>query len=119
MREKPAVPFDVIVSNPPYIAADDPHLTQGDLRFEPAQALIGGAGGLDALRQIIAHAPAWLKPDGQIWLEHGYNQAQAVQALLQQAGFQQIRSLPDLAGILRVTGGEWAKNGRKNNRKNG
>jgi len=79
------------------------------LRFEPAQALIGGADGLDALRQIIAHAPAWLQPDGQIWLEHGYNQAQAVQTLLQQAGFQSIRSLPDLAGILRLTGGEMGR----------
>jgi len=99
-------PFDVIVSNPPYIAGNDPHLAQGDLRFEPALALTSGADGLDALRHLIVHAPACLTRTGQIWLEHGWHQAQAVQTLLRQNGFQHIRSLPDLAGILRITGAE-------------
>jgi len=98
-------PFDLIVSNPPYIADDDPHLKQGDLRFEPPAALGSGSDGLDAIRHLISCAPAWLNPDGQLWLEHGYNQSTIVQTLLRQTGFSHIKSLPDLAGILRVTGG--------------
>ena len=97
--------FDLIVSNPPYIAARDPHLTSGDLRFEPVGALTDGADGLSAIRQIIADAGSHLKPGGQLWLEHGYDQAEAVQDLLRGRGFSGIRSLQDLAGIARVTGG--------------
>jgi len=82
--------FDLIVSNPPYIAAADTHLTQGDLRFEPLAALASGADGLDAIRHIIATAPAHLSVHGQLWLEHGYDQAEAVRDLLLAAGFVAI-----------------------------
>jgi len=97
--------FDVIVSNPPYIAAGDPHLRQGDLRFEPAGALAAGVDGLDAIRQLVMQAPAHLASGGWLLLEHGYDQAQAVVALLGTNGFTQVESKPDLAGILRVTAG--------------
>jgi len=97
--------FDLIVSNPPYIAEHDPHLTQGDLRFEPHMALSSGKDGLDALRHLIAHAPEWLNRNGQLWLEHGHDQSHAVRTLLHQRGFEQVNSLPDLAGIPRITGG--------------
>lgn len=97
--------FDVIVSNPPYIAAEDAHLTQGDLRFEPPAALASGADGLDAIRHIIAAAPAHLSAYGQLWLEHGYDQADTVRALLAAAGFTAIAQHRDLAGIVRVSGG--------------
>ena len=97
--------FDVIVGNPPYIAAVDPHLAQGDLRHEPAGALASGADGLDALREIVAAAPAHLAPDGALWLEHGYDQATAVRTLLVAAGFGDVASRRDLAGIDRISGG--------------
>lgn len=97
--------FDLIVSNPPYIATADAHLTQGDLRFEPPAALASGVDGLDALRHIIAAAPAHLSAQGQLWLEHGYDQADAVHALLASAGFTAIAQRRDLAGIVRVSGG--------------
>ena len=97
--------FDLIVSNPPYIAVADTHLTQGDLRFEPPAALASGAVGLDAMRHIIAAAPAHLSAQGQLWLEHGYDQAEAVCALLIAAGFIAIEQHRDLAGIVRVSGG--------------
>ncbi|HEY9278739.1 MAG TPA: peptide chain release factor N(5)-glutamine methyltransferase [Eoetvoesiella sp.] len=97
--------FDLIVSNPPYISASDPHLQQGDLRFEPAGALTDGADGLDALRTIVHGASAWLKAGGALWMEHGWDQALAVRGFLQQAGFKQVKSLPDLAGIERISGG--------------
>ncbi|MDO8313877.1 MAG: peptide chain release factor N(5)-glutamine methyltransferase [Rugosibacter sp.] len=97
--------FDVIVSNPPYIVAADAHLTQGDLRFEPPAALASGADGLDAIRHIIATAPAYLSAHGQLWLEHGYDQAEAVRELLMAAGFVAIEQHRDLAGIVRVSGG--------------
>lgn len=97
--------FDLIVSNPPYIPVDDPHLTQGDLRFEPFSALSDGLDGLEAYRAIIAGAPAHLRSGGRLYVEHGWDQAAAVQALLAQAGFQSVHSLPDLAGILRISGG--------------
>src|SRR5690625_1511707 len=99
------IAFDLIVSNPPYIAASDPHLQQGDLRFEPLMALRSGPDGLQAIRQIIAKAPAFLKPKGALWLEHGFDQGDAVRQLLRQSGFQQITTRQDLAGIDRVTGG--------------
>lgn len=97
--------FDVIVANPPYIAATDPHLAAGDLRHEPRAALSSGADGLDALRQIIVAAPAHLLRNGQLWLEHGYDQAAAVHGLLAAAGFGAIEQHRDLAGIVRVSGG--------------
>ena len=97
--------FDLIVGNPPYIAAEDAHLTQGDLRFEPPAALASGADGLDAIRHIIATAPAYLNSAGELWLEHGYDQAEAVRELLDSAGFVHIEQYGDLAGIVRVSGG--------------
>jgi release factor glutamine methyltransferase len=97
--------FDLIVSNPPYISANDPHLVQGDLRFEPAGALTDGADGLDALRAIVGGAPLRLKAGGALWVEHGWDQAPAVRSLLRQAGFKMVESLPDLAGIERISGG--------------
>ena len=97
--------FDLIVSNPPYISANDPHLKQGDLRFEPVGALTDGADGLDALREIVSGAQSWLTPEGALWMEHGWDQASAVRELLQRAGFKQVKSLPDLAGIERISGG--------------
>lgn len=95
--------FDLIVSNPPYIAEGDPHLPA--LRFEPRQALTAGADGLDDLRRIVAGAPAHLVPGGWLLLEHGYDQAPAVQALLGQAGFTEVSTRHDLAGQPRCTGG--------------
>lgn len=95
--------FDVIVSNPPYIAANDPHLAQGDLRFEPATALASGADGLDDIRRIVSAAPHFLKPGGWLMLEHGYDQAPAVRQLLQENGLIEVGSEKDLAGIERVT----------------
>jgi release factor glutamine methyltransferase len=99
--------FDVIVSNPPYIETNDPHLTQGDVRFEPLTALTAGQDGLDDIRHIVQTAPHWLVNGGWLLLEHGYNQGTAVTTLLQTAGFQQIRCLPDLAGNDRVSLGQW------------
>lgn len=97
--------FDVIVSNPPYIALDDPHLVQGDLRFEPVGALTDGADGLTALRQIIAGASQHLMSGGWLWLEHGYEQGEAVAQLLLKAGFNAVQTKQDLAGLPRITGG--------------
>lgn len=98
--------FDVIVSNPPYVAGADPHLAQGDLRFEPKGALTDdSADGLDALRTIIAGAPAHLTSGGWLLVEHGYDQAPDCAALLAAAGFTDLVALTDLAGIPRVAGG--------------
>jgi release factor glutamine methyltransferase len=97
--------FDVIVSNPPYIAQDDEHLKQGDLRFEPLSALASGGGGLDDIRKIIQDAPHHLTPNGWLMLEHGYDQADAVASLLLARGFSQIDHAKDIAGTLRVTFG--------------
>ena len=99
--------FDVIVSNPPYIEANDTHLEQGDLRFEPPSALASGADGLQDIRTIISQAPQHLRQQGWLLLEHGYNQAEQVAALLKQAGFSQISHAQDLAGINRVTMGKF------------
>lgn len=96
--------FDLVVSNPPYIPDSDPHLPA--LAFEPRGALTAGLDGLDDIRQIIAQAPAHLRTQGWLLLEHGYDQAAAVAALLKQAGFGQVQSRPDLAGIARCTGGQ-------------
>ena len=97
--------FDLIVSNPPYVADGDPHLGQGDLRFEPQSALTAGVDGLDCLRVIIAAATIHLLAGGWLLLEHGYDQAEACGKLLTAAGFGEVFSSPDLAGILRVSGG--------------
>ncbi len=98
-------PFDCIVSNPPYIAELDPHLAA--LKFEPAQALTSGTDGLDDLRHIITLAPTHLAPGGWLLLEHGYDQAHAVRDLLTTAGFVQVQSRRDLAGIERCSGGQF------------
>ncbi len=99
--------FDVIVSNPPYVAAGDPHLGKGDLRFEPQQALTDGSrDGLDSIRAIVGGASDHLKKGGWLVFEHGYDQAEAVRTLLESTGFGSIVSLPDLAGIPRVAGGK-------------
>ncbi|MFO7807946.1 peptide chain release factor N(5)-glutamine methyltransferase [Guyparkeria sp.] len=96
---------DLIVSNPPYIAADDPHLSKGDLRHEPVEALVADEAGLADYRHIIGQARAVLRPDGWLLLEHGFEQAQAVSLLLEQAGFEAIDSRRDVAGHDRVTAG--------------
>ena len=105
--------FDLIVSNPPYIAAHDHHLQQGDLRFEPPQALAAGPDGLDDLRIIIGGAPAHLTSGGWLLLEHGYDQEAPVQALLRDAGFADVFTRRDLAGQPRVSGGWWPGDERK------
>lgn len=97
--------FELIASNPPYIAAGDAHLSQGDLRFEPVGALTDHADGLTALRNIVDGAPNHLVPGGWLLLEHGYDQAEAVRALLAARGFLEVQSWRDLAGIERVSGG--------------
>lgn len=97
--------FDLIVANPPYVSVHDPHLEQGDVRFEPRTALAAGPEGLDDLDRIIAGAPAYLEADGWLLLEHGYNQATAVRARLLDAGFVEVASWKDLAGIERATAG--------------
>jgi release factor glutamine methyltransferase len=102
--------FDLIVSNPPYIAQGDAHLTQGDLRFEPIEALTdneAGAKGLAAIRHIVENAPRHLNPGGWLLFEHGYDQAEACRTLLTERGFVDVTSTPDLAGIPRVSGGLW------------
>ena len=97
--------FDLIASNPPYIAAGDEHLAQGDLRFEPSGALTDFADGLAALRTIVDDAPAHLVGGGWLLLEHGYDQAAAVRTLLRDAGYTEVQSWRDLGGIERVSGG--------------
>ncbi|MDR5879212.1 peptide chain release factor N(5)-glutamine methyltransferase [Caballeronia sp. LZ032] len=102
---EPSLLFEAIVSNPPYIASSDPHLEQGDLRFEPRGALTDESDGLSAIREIVEKAPFLLAVNGTLWLEHGYDQADAVRRLLQARGFSDVHSLRDLAGIERCTGG--------------
>ena len=94
--------FDLIVSNPPYVATGDRHLAE--LRYEPASALVSGADGLDAIREIVAAAPAHLLPGGWLFLEHGIGQDAAVRELLERAGLEEVQTWPDLAGIPRVSG---------------
>lgn len=100
--------FDLIVSNPPYIVNGDPHLVQGDLRFEPIDALTDHDDGLSAIRTIISGAPAHLKSGGWLLFEHGYDQADAARALLTAAGMHEVQSWRDLAGIERVSGARLA-----------
>jgi release factor glutamine methyltransferase len=103
----PTMNFYMIVSNPPYIASDDPHLGKGDLIHEPLRALVSGVDGLNAVRIIVAHAPSHLQPEGWLILEHGYEQADSCQTLFTEAGLGQVFTLTDLAGQARVTGGQW------------
>ncbi len=100
--------FDVIVSNPPYIDANDVHLDEGDVRFEPRSALVASEQGLADIRIIIEQGRLHLVPGGWIAIEHGYEQAQAVQAIFRDAGFTDIESVRDLAGHERVTLGHFA-----------
>lgn len=101
----PRARYDLIVSNPPYIAQGDEHLGQGDLRFEPRAALTDGADGLRDLTTIVNGAVERLRPGGALWVEHGWDQAAAVRALLVDAGFNDVSSLCDLSGIERISGG--------------
>ncbi|MBP6796530.1 MAG: peptide chain release factor N(5)-glutamine methyltransferase [Luteimonas sp.] len=104
----PGQRFDLVASNPPYIADGDPHLHEGDLRFEPSAALSSGQDGLDAIRTIVADAPAHLLPGGWLLLEHGWTQGAAVRALLESAGFIEIDTHRDLEARERVTAGRLA-----------
>jgi release factor glutamine methyltransferase len=98
--------LDMIISNPPYIRSDDPHLTNGDLRFEPLTALASGADGLDDIRQLVHQASRVIKSNGWLMIEHGYDQSQAVQALFQQAGFSEIQAFQDYGQQDRVVIGK-------------
>jgi len=97
--------YNAIVANPPYVAAGDAHLSQGDLRFEPAAALAAGVDGLSAIRAIVAGAGDYLSPRAWLLIEHGYDQADAVQAMLREAQFSDVQSRRDLAGIPRTSMG--------------
>lgn len=99
--------FDLIVSNPPYIAANDGHLSEGDVRFEPMTALVSGADGLDDIRRIVTDARDRLEPGGWLLLEHGYDQAARVREILLQGDYVRIFSARDLADIERVSGAAW------------
>ena len=99
--------YGLILSNPPYIRADDHHLDRGDVRFEPSSALVSGADGLDDIRVIIQAAPAHLQPGGWLLLEHGFDQAEDVRALLATAGFAEVHSRRDLAGHERISLGRF------------
>ncbi len=97
--------FDLIISNPPYLAEDDPHQHQGDLRFEPKTALLSGMDGLKDLKRIIEGAYQHLVPSGLLLLEHGYSQCEAVSKHLEASGYKKVQSWQDAAGHMRVTGG--------------
>ncbi len=97
--------FDLIVSNPPYVEAADPHLQQGDVRFEPLSALASGVDGLDDIREIATLAPAHLRPGGWLLLEHGYNQGENCREILRQQGFSGVETVRDLAGLERISMG--------------
>lgn len=99
--------FHLVVSNPPYIADDDPHLLTGDVRFEPRSALVAQEAGLADLRRIVTGAPKHLLPGGWILLEHGWQQAEAVRELLEATGFVEVVSRRDLGGHERISGGRW------------
>lgn len=99
--------FSAIVSNPPYIAASDRHLQQGDVRFEPSSALVAGEDGLDDIRTIIHQAPDFLHDGGWLLLEHGFDQADAVRTLLIGRGFAAVESRCDLGGHQRISMGQW------------
>ncbi len=98
--------FDLVVSNPPYIPEQDPHLLQGDLRFEPVTALASGVDGLDDIRAIISQAPKYCLPEAWLMIEHGYDQGEAIRALFSTAGFTNIETVQDLEQRDRVTMGQ-------------
>jgi release factor glutamine methyltransferase len=100
--------FDLIVSNPPYIDARDPHLALGDVRFEPDSALVAPEQGLADIRHICTQAPQFLTPSGWLWLEHGYQQSEAVQQILTNAGFTSVQSVKDYGGQWRISGGQFS-----------
>ena len=104
--ELPNRPYDLIVSNPPYVAENDPHLAQGDVRFEPIKALAAGPRGLSALEHIARNASSRLAPGGWLILEHGFDQGDACVELMRLADFSNVATLPDLAGHSRVTSGQ-------------
>jgi release factor glutamine methyltransferase len=121
LRETPPVPaadadatalYDLIVSNPPYIARNDPHLSIGDLRFEPQGALTDHGDGLGAIRRIVADASDWLRPHASLMIEHGYDQGGAVRQIFADAGFDAIQTTRDLGGQERVTTGQTTRSGR-------
>ncbi len=97
--------FNLLVTNPPYVDPVDPHLEQGDVRFEPRSALVAEQGGLADLAQLVTAAPAHLHPGGWLLLEHGFSQGEAVRGLLRRAGFDQVATRTDLAGAERISGG--------------
>jgi release factor glutamine methyltransferase len=102
-----AGPFDLVVSNPPYVADGDPHLGQGDPRFEPSVALAGGADGLACIREIAAGAREHLRTGGSLLLEHGYDQGEACVALLRGLGYSGVADFRDLAGLPRACAATW------------
>lgn len=104
----PDIRYHLILSNPPYVREGDPHLAEGDLRFEPRRALVSGADGLDAIRQLVRQAPSHLLAGGWLLLEHGYDQAESVRALFTEQYFNNVRSLRDLSGHERVTLGQFS-----------
>lgn len=101
--------FDVVVSNPPYIDAADPHLQQGDVRFEPHSALVAEQHGLADLAQLIAQAPSYLRSGGWLLLEHGWQQGAAVRQLFEQQGYKQVSSQHDYAKLERISSGQWVE----------
>ena len=103
----PDIRFDLIVSNPPYVEKDSPYVEQGDLRFEPLSALVADENGLADIRKIIDSAPDFLAMRGWLMIEHGYAQSEAVQSLLEQAGFFSISTVNDLQQLPRITLGQW------------
>jgi release factor glutamine methyltransferase len=103
--EVPKKRYDAIVANPPYVASGDAHLSEGDLRFEPPVALAAGADGLSSIRAVVADAAAYMSPGAWLLIEHGYDQAEAVQSMLRAAKFGELQSRRDLAGIPRIAMG--------------
>lgn len=103
----PQSSFDLIVSNPPYIEEGDHHLAEGDVRFEPGSALVSGVDGLDDIRKIVTQAPDWLVGNGWLLVEHGYDQAEAVQVLFRARGFESVGSRQDYGQNDRMTFGQW------------
>ena len=99
--------FDIVVANPPYVAEGDRHLSEGDVRFEPRAALVGGVDGLAEIRRIVAGAPAHLNSAGWLAIEHGFDQDSEVRNLIAAAGLDSVSSRPDLAGIARITVGQY------------
>lgn len=102
-----ATPFDLIVANPPYVAEKDPHLEQGDVRFEPRRALVSGSDGLEALREIVTGSRAHLRKNGWLMVEHGMTQGASVRSLMLASGFWEVATHRDLAGLERVTQAQW------------